>query len=85
MNLRLSDQALGAIMMALQKGIMEQTDITGMLKDFEFVATVDGLMVQNPPLVELGKFKDNAVQEEPKEVKKPRKRGRPRKKIVIEE
>ena len=83
--MKLSDQAIGAIMMALQKGIMEQTDISGMLKDFEFITTVDGLMVQNPPLVELGKFKDNNVQEESKEVKKPRKRGRPRKKIVIEE
>ena len=44
MNLRLSDQALGAIMMALQKGIMEQTDISGMLKDFEFIATIVNLV-----------------------------------------
>jgi hypothetical protein len=85
MNLRLSDQALGAIMLALQKGIMEQTDITNMLKEFELIQTVDGLIVENPPLVEMGKFMKNATQEEPKEVKKPRKRGRPRKKIVIEE
>ena len=29
--MNLSNQAIGAIMMALQKGIMEQTDVTTML------------------------------------------------------
>jgi hypothetical protein len=46
---KLSNQAIGALMMALQKGLMEQTDITEMLKDFELVSTVDGLVVENPP------------------------------------
>jgi hypothetical protein len=33
----LSDQALGALMMALQKSLMEQTDIVPTLKGFQFV------------------------------------------------
>lgn len=47
--MRFSNQAVGAIMMALQKGIMEQTDITDMVKSFELTQTVDGLIVENPP------------------------------------
>ena len=45
----LSNQALGAIMMALQKSIMEQSDIVPVLQGFEFVETTEGLTVQNPP------------------------------------
>lgn len=46
---KLSNQAIGALMMALQKGLMEQTDITEMLKEFELSPSVDGLIVENPP------------------------------------
>lgn len=46
---KLSNQAIGALMMALQKGLMEQVDITEMLKQFELVSTADGLVVENPP------------------------------------
>jgi hypothetical protein len=49
----LSDQALGAVMMALQKSLMEQTDIVPVLKGMDFVPTNDGLVVKNPPLVKL--------------------------------
>ena len=52
MTYKLSTQAIGALMMALQKGLMEQTDITDYLREFEFVNTVDGLIVENPPLIE---------------------------------
>jgi len=52
-NYKLSNQAIGALMMALQKGLMEQTDITGMLKEFVLVSTVDGLVVENPPILEV--------------------------------
>jgi len=38
--------------MALQKGIMEQSDITEILQGFEVVESDDGLMVENPPIVE---------------------------------
>ena len=61
MSLKLSNQAIGAIMMTLQKGIMEQTDITDLLKSFELVQTVDGLVVENPPLV---KAQESTGQEE---------------------
>jgi hypothetical protein len=52
--MKLSDQALGAVMLALQKSLMEQSDIVPMLKDFDFI--VDGpaqseLIVINPPTV----------------------------------
>ena len=56
--MKLSDQALGAIMMALQKSLMEQTDIVPVLKSMEFTkdeetkrwGTKDGeLVVANPP------------------------------------
>jgi hypothetical protein len=47
----LSDQALGAVMMALQKSLMEQSDIVPVLKGMDFVPTQEGLVVKNPPLV----------------------------------
>ncbi len=60
--MKLSDQALGAIMMALQKSLMEQTDIVPVLKDFNFELNhsleegqQDELVVENPPTV---KFDD---------------------------
>tara|TARA_Y100000310_G_scaffold31110_1_gene29520 strand:- start:577 stop:753 length:177 start_codon:yes stop_codon:yes gene_type:complete len=54
--MKLSNQALGAIMMALQKSLMEQSDITEVLKGFDFVSTdppQNELIVTNPPLVEV--------------------------------
>ena len=47
----LSDQALGAVMMALQRSLMEQSDIVPVLKGMDFVPTEGGLVVKNPPLV----------------------------------
>lgn len=56
--MKLSSQAMGAIMMALQKSILEQTDIVPVLKSFEFEkdpsakrwGTKAGeLVVVNPP------------------------------------
>ena len=35
--MKLSDQALGAVMMALQKSLLEQSDIVPVLKEFNFV------------------------------------------------
>ena len=54
--MKLSDQAMGSIMMALQKSLMEQSDIVPELKEVDFVATGDSqdeLIVTNPPLVEI--------------------------------
>ena len=50
-TMKLSNQALGCMMMALQKSILERTDITEMLKSFEFVDTEEGLWIKNPPTV----------------------------------
>ena len=49
----LTDQALGAVMMALQKSLMEQSDIVPVLKGFKFRLSEEGLVVINPPLVKL--------------------------------
>ena len=50
--MKLSNQALGAIMMALQKSLLEQSDITPVLKDMEFDLMDNGeLLVKNPPIV----------------------------------
>ena len=59
-TMKLSDQAVGAVMMALQKSLLEQSDIVPVIKGFEFVPAVDQegdeaeLFVKNPPLVKLG-------------------------------
>jgi len=53
-EMQLSDQAMGALMMALQKSLMEQSDIVPVLKGFKFKLSDSGLMVMNPPLVKLG-------------------------------
>ena len=59
-TMNLSDQAVGAVMMALQKNLLEQSDIVPVLKGFEFVAAAETegdeaeLFVKNPPLVKMG-------------------------------
>ena len=53
-NLQLSDQAVGALMMALQKSLMEQSDIVPVIKGFKLRDSEAGLMVMNPPLVKFG-------------------------------
>ena len=53
-EMQLSAQAVGALMMALQKSLMEQSDIVPVIKDFKLRLSDDGLMVMNPPLVKLG-------------------------------
>ncbi len=56
--MRLSSQAMSAIMLALQKSLLEQTDIVPVLESFEFAkdentkrwGTKNGeLVVTNPP------------------------------------
>ena len=48
--MKLSNQAMGAIMMALQKSLMEQSDITPVLGGFNFeVSDNEELIVRNPP------------------------------------
>lgn len=57
----LSDQALGAVMMALQKSLIEQSDIVPVLKGFNFTVqgeSQDELVVLNPPTFKLDEFDD---------------------------
>ena len=57
MELHLSDQAVGAIMMLLQKSILSiatghsEVDVTEILKEFKIRNTEEGLIVLNPPVV----------------------------------
>jgi|TARA_R110002110_G_scaffold185568_6_gene392701 hypothetical protein len=53
-DMKLSEQAMGALMMALQKSLMDQSDIVPVLKEFKFKLSENGLMVLNPPLVKFG-------------------------------
>ena len=50
-NLHLSDQAIGAVMMALQRSLLEQSDIVPTLKSMKLKQSEQGLVVLNPPLV----------------------------------
>ena len=53
---KLSNQAVGAIMMALQKSLMEQTDIVPVLQNFNIQVDDSGeLVIVNPPVVKAGK------------------------------
>jgi len=49
--MKLSIQALNVLMMALQKSLLEQSDIVPVLQGFEFVETEEGLWIKNPPIV----------------------------------
>jgi hypothetical protein len=77
MNFKFSNQAVGAIMLALQKGIMEQIDITNLLKEFEIVNSADGLIIDNPPVLQLNEVEDNK-----KTTKKVRKKRTTKKRTI---
>jgi|TARA_Y100000034_G_C6752655_1_gene334719 hypothetical protein len=64
--MNLSDQAVGAVMMALQKSLMEQSDIVPALKEFEFKNSEEGLMVMNPTIVkfDLEEIPENQLEED---------------------
>ena len=62
--MKMSDQAISCIMMALQKSLMEQSDIVPTLKNFDlWTNDVGELVVENPqmqiavpPLVGSGEY-----------------------------
>jgi len=61
MTYTLSNQAIGAIMLALQKSLMEQTDIVPVLTGFEIqIDDSDQLVVMNPPMIEFDEKESNA-------------------------
>jgi hypothetical protein len=57
--MQLSNQAVGAVMMALQKSLMEQSDIVPVIKDFNLIETEDGLVVTNPPVFSMDSVEPN--------------------------
>jgi len=48
------------LMMALQRSLMEQSDIVPTLKGFRFKLSDDGLVVLNPPIVKLDEDLEDA-------------------------
>ena len=51
MTFKLSNQAVGALLMTLQKCLSEEADITELLKDWELENKDGELVVLNPPSV----------------------------------
>ena len=61
MNYTLSNQAIGAVMMALQKSLLEQSDIVPVLQNFEVQVDDSGqLVVMNPPVIKAGNNEQEA-------------------------
>jgi hypothetical protein len=54
---KLSNQALGAVMMALQESLLNELDIVPILKGFELAQGEEGLVVTNPPTVRVSNQK----------------------------
>jgi hypothetical protein len=64
--MKLSPQAHGALMMCLQKAIMEETDIRPFLDDLDFIVDDDQpefLIVTNPPSFKLSGEVKEVVEE----------------------
>tara|TARA_Y100000034_G_C6895861_1_gene412972 strand:+ start:2270 stop:2494 length:225 start_codon:yes stop_codon:yes gene_type:complete len=65
--MKLSNQAAGALMMALQKCLLEEIDIMPLLQGMDFVVdgTPDGdaLFVANPPVVSFDDVETDNVQD----------------------
>ena len=62
-NMYMNEQAIGALMMALQKSLLEQSDIVPVLKEMKFRLSDTGLMVLNPPLVEFDNDAEESAQQ----------------------
>jgi hypothetical protein len=53
--MKLSEQAMGALMMALQKSLLEQVDIVPVLEAFNFqLDEEERLIILNPPNFKIG-------------------------------
>ena len=54
--MKLSNQAVGAVMMALQKSLLEQSDIVPVLRGFKLEVDDTGeVVITNPPIVDTSK------------------------------
>ena len=62
--MRLSNQALGAIMLALQNSLLTQTDIVPVLKEFQLQFNEnEELIILNPPVVKENSLDNNTWSE----------------------
>lgn len=58
--MKLSNQALAAIMMALQDSLMKQTDITPVLRGFDLMMSDnEEVIVLNPPVIDASSGEDD--------------------------
>ena len=62
-EMNMSDQAVGAVMMALQRSLMEQSDIVPVLKGFKLKLSEQGLVVLNAPIVKFNEETQRNFQE----------------------
>ena len=62
--MKLSNQAIGAVMVTLQKCLSEQSDMVELLKEWDLGVINDEVVVLNPPNYNAGNFEttedDNA-------------------------
>jgi hypothetical protein len=56
--MKLSDEAVGSLMMCLQKCLLEESDIVPMIKNLNFQAAEGELFVMNPPIVKFENTED---------------------------
>lgn len=49
-TLKLSDQAIGALMITLQRCLANQEDIVSLLRDWDLKVAEEGVVVLNPPV-----------------------------------
>ncbi len=67
--MKLSNQAVGSLMMALQRSLMEQTDIVPVLQEMNFQldpedSSQSELVVTNPPVINLNNVQLNEEEEQ---------------------
>ena len=71
MNYKFSNQAIGALMMALQKSLLEQSDIVPVLQGLNVqIDDSNHLVVVNPPVVKMSAESSVREQSEASETKK---------------
>jgi len=58
-EMKLSNHAVGTLMMCLQKCLLEQSDITGILGNLVFLEKDGELFCKNPPLVKVDQQEKN--------------------------
>ena len=67
--MKLSNQAVGSLMMALQRSLMEQSDIVPVLQEMNFQldpedSSQSELVVTNPPVINLNNVQLNEEEEQ---------------------